>query len=71
VEVKEVIRGMCFGSEIERTFQGECRTTEDVARLFERYRARAREDAEETVRDEPAEHEPQAVPVAEPVLAGR
>lgn len=34
---------MSFGSESERTLHhGECRTTEDVRLLFERYRAEAR-----------------------------
>ena len=68
---KEVIRGMCFGSEIERNLHGECRTTEDVRQLFERYRAHARDSAERIGRDMPAEQQPQAVPDAEPVLAGR
>lgn len=62
---------MCFGSETERTFQGECRTTEDVGRLFERYRTRARQAADDI---EPAEHDEAPEhdePRAEPVLAGR
>jgi hypothetical protein len=58
---------MCFGSDTERTFQGECRTTDDVRLLFERYRARAREAAEDIQADR-AEHDE---PRAEPVLAGR
>lgn len=58
---------MCFGSDTERTFQGECRTTEDVRVLFERYRTRAREAAEELDCTEHDEHEPQV----EPVVAGR
>lgn len=58
---------MCFGSDTERTFQGECRTTEDVRVLFERYRTRAREAVEELDRVEHDEREPQV----EPVVAGR
>jgi hypothetical protein len=38
---------MCLGSDMEQTLrQGEYRTTEDVGRLFERYRAEARHFAE-------------------------
>lgn len=58
---------MCFGSDTERTFHGECGTTEDVRVLFERYRTRAREAAEELDRVEHDEREPQV----EPVVAGR
>lgn len=53
---------MCFGSESQQEFEhlGECRTREDVRRLFERYRAEARLYAEMT-----GEHEPMIVPDVE------
>jgi hypothetical protein len=61
---------MCFGSEAELSFrQGECRTTDDVGKLFERYRAEARHYAELTSEDDPVERE-RETPVV-PVLAGR
>jgi hypothetical protein len=62
---------MCFGSEDrERTFrQGECRTTDDVGRLFERYRAEARHFAEALEPAVPAE--PDLEPADEPVLTTR
>jgi hypothetical protein len=62
---------MCFGSEDrERTFrQGECRTTDDVGRLFERYRAEARHYAEVPDPDAPAE--PEREPEDAPVLTTR
>ena len=47
---------MRFGSESKPQVQehlGECRTTEDVRRLFERYRAEARLHAEITGEEEP------------------
>jgi len=47
---------MRFGSESkpqEQEHLGECRTTEDVRRLFERYRAEARLHAEITGEEEP------------------
>jgi len=47
---------MRFGSESkpqDEQHLGECRTTEDVRRLFERYRAEARLHAEITGEDEP------------------
>jgi hypothetical protein len=62
---------MCFGSDTERTFQGECRTTDDVRLLFERYRARARDAAEDVEPVEPMESPEQDEPRIEPVLAGR
>jgi hypothetical protein len=55
---------MNLGSESKRTQrQGECRTTEDVGRLFERYRVEAR-----LMHDVTGEPRPKAVPRhAEPV----
>jgi hypothetical protein len=58
---------MCLGSDMERTYrEGECRTTEEVRLLFERYRAEARHFAEIADEDPSPEREAER---PEPVLS--
>jgi hypothetical protein len=62
---------MCLGSESERfNRQGECRTTEDVRRLFERYRVEARLFAEMSGEPDPMA-QPQAQEPVEPLVTTR